>query len=1086
MKILRLQFKNLNSLYGEWEIDFTNKTFQNDSLFLLSGPTGAGKSTILDAICLALYGQTPRLGKITQSSNEIISKHTADCYALLHFETKGIQYYARFEQRRAKNKVDGKLQDVERSIAKDTPSNIICRKKTDINEEIIKITGMDFPRFTRSILLAQGAFDSFLKARDEEKSMLLEQITGTEIYSEISKAVFERAKQEKEKTHELTIITKNTHILSQEEIENFQKRQIEHKRSLVTINAEIKQIQEHIVWLNQIQELETKIESEQTYYAELLSEQENSRERKLAFLKAEKAEKLLPEHKILVEQRKELQDLETDLTNKEKIFPEQEKALQTLTAELEQIQDTYLKQNKYYEENIPLFNEIKEMDIILETKNKTLGEQQTQIRKEINEQKDLESQLTQLTNEKKAITENFAALTTWLQENQHIEALKQELSAIKQKFSALTAIIEKGTEIKNEILAQKKALAAQKENKEKQEQNKNALFAEIEKDQKQRKEMIDTIFNVLNNAHFHELKKELSLMQQNKELRIKIASLEEHRKNLQEGAPCPLCGATSHPYKTEGNLLPSQNDLESSITALEKRIEKIKQLHHEQEKTAVLIKKNNEQYKTVTKYLQELTLLIEEKEKSLQEMQKKKDQLLTDYEKQKQDLEQNLAVFHIPALTPQNAETILAELQENCTLWDTKNTEKQKIEKKLQEKDMLLAGCNAKLEAVSHSLAQKAQALTAEQEAFNTLKAKRLERFGEKIPLAEEQKLQDEIKRLHSKKEQTSQNKDKQNQEVTKIKEQIIQLQTRIAKEKTQLSENNEKFLQKITEQGFSSQEEFLNAILEQKTILQLQEFFKKLEQDIEITKKQLEENTQKLAQEKTKNLTQKSKQELDEAEKELQETQQKLLLELGDIQGKLEQNQQAIAANQENIQKLNEQRAIQEKWERLNALIGSADGKKFRTIAQAITFEHVIQYANAKLQLLQERYDLTRDTQNLNNLNLKIIDNYQGGEARAIQNLSGGESFIVSLSLALGLAQMASQNVQVDSLFLDEGFGTLDEENLDTALSTLASMQQEGKLIGVISHISLLKERITTQINIIPDYSGKSILEGTGCKKLS
>lgn len=200
MKILRLQFKNLNSLYGEWEIDFTNKTFQNDSLFLLSGPTGAGKSTILDAICLALYGQTPRLGKITQSSNEIISKHTADCYALLHFETKGIQYYARFEQRRAKNKVDGKLQDVERSIAKDTPSNIICRKKTDINEEIIKITGMDFPRFTRSILLAQGAFDSFLKARDEEKSMLLEQITGTEIYSEISKAVFERAKQEKEKS----------------------------------------------------------------------------------------------------------------------------------------------------------------------------------------------------------------------------------------------------------------------------------------------------------------------------------------------------------------------------------------------------------------------------------------------------------------------------------------------------------------------------------------------------------------------------------------------------------------------------------------------------------------------------------------------------------------------------------------------------------------------------------------------------------------------------------------------------------------------------------------------------------------------
>ena len=178
-------------------------------------------------------------------------------------------------------------------------------------------------------------------------------------------------------------------------------------------------------------------------------------------------------------------------------------------------------------------------------------------------------------------------------------------------------------------------------------------------------------------------------------------------------------------------------------------------------------------------------------------------------------------------------------------------------------------------------------------------------------------------------------------------------------------------------------------------------------------------------------------------------------------------------------------QKAIQKKWDRLNGLIGSADGKKFRTIAQAITFEHVIQYANNNLQRLQERYVLTRDEQSLNNLNLKIIDNYQGGESRAIQNLSGGESFIVSLSLALGLAQIASKNVQVDSLFLDEGFGTLDEENLDTALSTLASMQQEGKLIGIISHISLLKERITTQINVIPEYSGKSILEGAGCKKL-
>lgn len=1086
MKILRLKFKNLNSLYGEWEIDFTHKTFQNDSLFLLSGPTGAGKSTILDAICLALYGQTPRLGKITQTSNEIMSKHTADCYALLHFETKGIEYYARFEQRRAKNKLDGKLQDVERSIAKETPTNIICRKKTEINEEIINITGMDFPRFTRSILLAQGAFDSFLKAKDEEKSMLLEQITGTEIYSKISKTVFDRAKLEKEKTKELSIISESTPILSQEEIDTLQKKQTENNTLLLSVNTELKQIQEHILWLTQIHELETKIESEQKQYAELLAEQENSKEKKISLLKAEKAEKLLPEYRILTEQKRELTTLEEELKNKEITLPEQEKALANLIAQLEQIQDSHQKQNTMYEENIPLFNAIKEMDIILETKNKNIIEQKKQIQNAEKEQKELTTQLTQLSNERNKICENITALTTWLHKNQHIETLKQELSAIKQKISRLTEIIDKGKEIKKEIQCQEKALTTQKENKEKQEKNKNTLSAEIADNKKQQEEITNTIDKILDNSHLHELQKELSLLQENKELCIKIASLEEHRKNLQNGAPCPLCGATSHPFIAEQNILPNQNDIDSEITALEKRIKEIEKLQHEQEKLTVLITKNNEQYETVTKHLQELSELINEKEKSLHEAQTQKTQLQNEYKKQKQEIEQELAVFHIPALDSQHADEIFSQLQNYCTIWDNKNKEKQEVEKKLQEKEMALASLHARKESSASTLEQKLAALNTGQKEFDTLRAERIERFAEKNPREEEQKLQQALKRLQDEKEQTAHKKEQQNQEVTKAKERIIYLQTQIANNKKHYAENNENFMQKMTEHGFLTQEEFLNAVLEQDNIVQLQEFFKKLEQDIEVTQKQLAENTQKLTDEKSKNLTPKSKQEIEELEKELREKQQNLLLELGDIQGKLEQNQKAVAANQENIQKLKKQKTIQEKWERLNALIGSADGKKYRTMAQAITFEHVIQYANAKLQLLQERYMLTRDEQNLNNLNLKIIDNYQGGEARAIQNLSGGESFIVSLSLALGLAQMASQNVQVDSLFLDEGFGTLDEENLDTALSTLASMQQEGKLIGVISHISLLKERITTQINIIPEYSGKSILQGAGCKKIA
>jgi exonuclease SbcC len=114
------------------------------------------------------------------------------------------------------------------------------------------------------------------------------------------------------------------------------------------------------------------------------------------------------------------------------------------------------------------------------------------------------------------------------------------------------------------------------------------------------------------------------------------------------------------------------------------------------------------------------------------------------------------------------------------------------------------------------------------------------------------------------------------------------------------------------------------------------------------------------------------------------------------------------------------------------------------------------------------------------------VIDNYQAGEIRSTKNLSGGEAFIVSLALALGLSQMASHNVRVDSLFLDEGFGTLDDEALDTALETLAGLQQEGKLIGVISHVQALKERIATQIQVTPDSGGRSRLSGPGCVQLA
>lgn len=143
-----------------------------------------------------------------------------------------------------------------------------------------------------------------------------------------------------------------------------------------------------------------------------------------------------------------------------------------------------------------------------------------------------------------------------------------------------------------------------------------------------------------------------------------------------------------------------------------------------------------------------------------------------------------------------------------------------------------------------------------------------------------------------------------------------------------------------------------------------------------------------------------------------------------------------------------------------------------------------MVHHANQQLERMQDRYLLLRHP--TEPLVLSVIDNYQAGEVRSTKNLSGGESFLISLALALGLSHMASQNVRLDSLFLDEGFGTLDEDALDIALDTLSALYQEGKIIGVISHVPALKERIATQIQVHPLQGGRSRLEGPGCARIA
>ena len=1081
MKILELRFKNLNSLYGEWVIDFTDPEYVAGGIFALTGPTGAGKSTILDAICLALYGATPRLGKITKSGNEIMSRQTGECYAEVLFESQAGRFRCHWEQRRARKKVEGALQDQEHQIADDATDKSIETMKSRVGGVIEEKTGMDFDRFTRSILLAQGGFDTFLKADVEQKSKILEQITGTEIYSEISRRVHERQRDEREKLNILNAETSGIVILEPEQEKEIQDDLAAKQKQETELTGKSTKTGEAITWLTTIEGLQKEILDLTDESAKLKTDTEAFKPERSKLERAIKAASLEGTYVSVTSLRKQQADDQTSLKTDEAALPELESSANTQAEALKAAEKLTLKAKEELKAAAPLIQKIRSLDQKIAEQTKAVSEGADACTKEAGKIETDKQDRVEEQEKRTAAEKNSEAAELYLEENARDKWLVSGLAGVEEQFSNLLTKQRETTQKEAELKKADTAVADAAKKLEAASKQCGLKKQELESAAKDLQQGKDALSELLGDKLLREYRTEKETLLREMAFIRKIEELEDHRAKLEDGKPCPLCGSNDHPF-AEGNV-PVPDEIEQKIESLTKLIDKadeqeaaIKKL--EQAETAA--RKNlNDSEKLET----EATNDKKAAEKTLAELEDALTKLRTGFDELKLAVSGKLQPLGITEIPEAEVEALLDFLRSRLKAWQEQIKQKTDIEKQIAAIDSEVKRLDAVIDTQVKALAEKQETLERLKKELADGTEERKQLYGDKKPDEEEGRLNKAIADAE-KAEKTARDLNTElQQKLTTAKTHIDSLKKRIEQRTPELKKAETDFSAALIPAGFADEKAFLEAGLSQEDRESLSARAKELDDaGTELKAKQKDRET-RLATETAKKLTDKTLEELLPQFKEFEESLKTLRDAVAGLKHKLNENTAAKERIEEKRSAIEAQKKECHRWEKLHGLIGSADGKKYRNFAQGLTFELMVSHANRQLEKMTDRYLLIRDEQQP--LELNAVDNYQAGEIRSTKNLSGGESFIVSLTLALGLSKMASRKVRVDSLFLDEGFGTLDEEALETALETLSGLQQDGKLIGIISHVSALKERISTQINITPVSGGRSSLSGPGCTKV-
>ncbi len=1063
MKPLKLTMSAFGPYAGEQHIDFT---LLREQIFVISGPTGAGKTTIFDAISFALFGEASGSSRDRDSLRSDFASSGTETYVELEFELKGRCYKIKRSPQQEQKKLRGEGYTVKNADAELLLSDgTLITKIANVDERINELLGINKAQFKQIVMLPQGEFRKLLEADSADRELIFRKIFGTEGFAEIQRRLEDESKELTKAVHDIKTQLE-THI---RHVDSGENQSLEEARQAKNVNLGL------ILELLEIEATKDKNKMEQLGAGLLQSAEKLGALKEDIFKKNENNKKLEARERLrldyaaALEGSQEYAHRETVLEYSRKaqaiaeVDEQLKKARNSIEAkkgQLEQARQTAREKSREFEASKLALCSQKEKEP---------------------DKKKYEAQLALINSMLPKVLEYDRCIGA-------LEAAKMRSSGIKQQLEQLEDRLagEKASLKEKEDLL-KKLYAAEAENVrlEKEIANNKKLLTELDGIRK----LIDAYFELDmgysgKKQDFESFDREFILFRSRLEreednyLRAQAGLM---AKTLKEGQPCPVCGSTAHPVPAQ---VPENITEEEELKKSKRQFAELNEKRSERLKALSQLNGNLESRKTE---IRNRLLVLEAG-------------TLPAYVHEAAAQAENVPEIHAGGSGGHTKILLWGMLQEIREEINNKGTALKAVTVALMashkatsefvgKKEALESDCKASedniknLEGQLKTQGEKRAAAEAEltralAEAGSIEKEVPSElRSAAKLNAAAE-----DIKRSIAQMEKDLQSAERFQEEAGQLlnqaEKQLAVISTSLQESELEKVSLKEQLQEKLTSAGFKDYAHFASMKKSQQEIDSLQEdittYYQKLNSLKEMLAR-LEEETGNMALEDVVGLEQEYGRQL-EAQGRLQEQQNIVFSRYTNNTGTLRQLEKIADRLQQ----------LELKYNTIGELSKVARGDNsqrltFERYVLAAYFDEIITAANLRLEKMTgSRYYLRRKEEKgkgraQQGLELEVYDNYTG-KSRHVKTLSGGEGFKASLALALGLAdvvQAYSGGISLDTLFIDEGFGSLDPESLDSAVQCLIDIQKTGRLVGVISHVAELKERIKSVLEIIPKKEG-------------